>query len=183
VIPAYNEGRRLPVYLPSLCKTLAAFSLPWNVTIIDDGSQEDDSRKMQECARMCGPQVGFRRLEFNAGKGAAVYAGWDAAGDPEWLGLLDADGSIPPHEVLRLLSLLQVPNAPDALFASRCKILGRTIKRSWIRHVCGRLFATLVATATGIPVYDSQCGFKLIRRTSHESVRSGLRIPYKRMIL
>ena len=63
----------------------------------------------------------------------------------------------------------------DAFFASRCKILGRTVHRSWLRHVCGRVFATLVAAVTGIPVYDSQCGFKLIRRRCYEAVRNRLR--------
>ena len=43
------------------------------------------------------------------------------------------------------------------------------------RHICGRLFATLVACSTGIPVYDSQCGFKLVRRKCYEAVRSRLR--------
>ena len=130
---------------------------------------------MRECARLCGPQVGFHRLPVNVGKGGAVYAGWDLDHQSEWLGLLDADGSIPPHEVLRLFSLLQQDDAPDAFFASRCKILGRTVQRSWLRHICGRLFATLVACSTGIPVYDSQCGFKLVRRKCYEAVRSRLR--------
>ena len=72
-------------------------------------------------------------------------------------------------------SSLGQADAPDAFFASRCKILGRTVQRSWLRHVCGRVFATLVAVATGIPVYDSQCGFKLIRRRCYEAIRSRLR--------
>jgi dolichyl-phosphate beta-glucosyltransferase len=174
-IPAYNEGGRLPNYLPRLCEALANSSLPWKITIIDDGSREDDSRAMQECVSLCGPQVRFLRLPANVGKGGAVYSGWDLDRESEWLGLLDADGSIAPHEVLRLFSLLERRNAPDALFASRCKILGRTVHRSWRRHICGRLFATLVSVATGIPVYDSQCGFKLIRRKCYEAIRSRLR--------
>ena len=174
-IPAYNEGLRLPHYLPRLCSALAASSLPWRITIIDDGSRQEDSRRMRECAHLCGEQVRFHRLPDNVGKGAAVYAAWDLDDDSEWVGLLDADGSIPPQEVLRVLSLLTREDPPDAFFASRCKILGRTVHRSWLRHVLGRVFATLVAVVTGIPVYDSQCGFKLIRRRCYEAVRSRLR--------
>ncbi|HEY5706507.1 MAG TPA: glycosyltransferase [Terrimicrobiaceae bacterium] len=175
IIPAYNEGRRLPNYLPRLCRTLSKLTVAWRITVIDDGSRDEDSRLMQCCAQLCGPRVEFRRLRTNLGKGGAVYAGWDLDQDSQWLGLLDADGAIPSHEVLRMLSLLQQDDAPDALFASRCKILGRTVHRSWLRHLCGRLFATLVAVATEIPVYDSQCGFKLIRRSAYEMVRSRLR--------
>ena len=57
---------------------------------------------MQECVRLCGPHVRFHRLPDNVGKGGAVYTGWDLDCESEWLGLLDADGSIPPREVLRL---------------------------------------------------------------------------------
>jgi dolichyl-phosphate beta-glucosyltransferase len=175
VIPAFNEGRRLPAYLPSLCGALADTSFPLRITVVDDGSREDDSCKMQECVRMFGPLARFHRIPANSGKGAAVYAGWDLNGDSAWLGFLDADGSIPPYEVVRLLSYLESADTTDAYFCSRCKILGRTVQRSWCRHVGGRVFATLVAVATGIPVYDSQCGFKLIRRTCYERIRSGLR--------
>ena len=175
VIPAYNEGRRLPDYLPSLCRALAGTSCPLRITVVDDGSRKDDSHRMQECVRQCGSLVRFHRIAANLGKGAAVYAGWDLNGDSEWLGFLDADGSIPPHEVLRLLGFLGQVDAPDAFFCSRCKILGRTVQRSWRRHVGGRVFATLVSVATGIPVYDSQCGFKLLRRRCYEAVRGRLR--------
>jgi dolichyl-phosphate beta-glucosyltransferase len=174
VIPAYNEGCRLPVYLPQLCEALAKASFPWRITVVDDGSGEDDSRKMQECVRLCGPHLLFHRLPVNVGKGGAVYSGWDLDCESEWLGLLDADGSIPPREVIRLLSYLERDDAPDAFFASRCKILGRTVERSLFRHFFGRIFATLVSVGTGIPVYDTQCGFKLIRRKCYEAVRSEL---------
>lgn len=175
VIPAYNEGRRLPNYLPRLCEALAGSSSSWQITVVDDGSREAESRQMQACVGCCGPNVHFHPLPANQGKGAAVYAGWNRKSESEWLGLLDADGSIPPHEVVRLLGTLKGKDTPDALFCSRCKILGRTVQRSWLRHLAGRLFATFVCVATGIPVYDSQCGFKLVRRECYEGIRSRLR--------
>jgi dolichyl-phosphate beta-glucosyltransferase len=174
VVPAYNEGRRLPHYLPRLHEALTATSRSWRITIVDDGSRPSESRKMRECVERCGPNVTFHQLSKNQGKGAAVYAGWNLDSQSEWLGLLDADGSIPPHEVVRTLAVLERESAPDALFCSRCKILGRTVQRSWLRHLGGRIFATFVCVATGIPVYDSQCGFKLVRRECYEAVRSRL---------
>jgi dolichyl-phosphate beta-glucosyltransferase len=135
VIPAFNEGRRLPVYLPQLYEALSELPFSWRITVIDDGSRDEDSRRMQECARLCGARVEFYRLPVNLGKGGAVYSGWNSDHESEWLGLLDADGSIPPHEVVRLLNSLGQDDAPDAFFASRCKILGRTVQRSWRRHV------------------------------------------------
>ena len=128
---------------------------------------------MLECVQRAGPRVGFHRLSVNQGKGAAIYSAWNLDFESEWLALLDADGSIPPYEVVRVLGILS-PDGPDAFFCSRCKILGRTVQRSWIRHVGGRLFATFVSTVTGIPVYDSQCGFKLVRRKCYETVKGRL---------
>ena len=174
VIPAYNEGRRLPNYLPRLCEALSGTSRSWRITVVDDGSRESESRKMRECVQRCGPNVRFHHRSTNEGKGAAVYSGWNLDSQSEWLGLLDADGSIPPHEVVRILGVLDRENAPDALFCSRCKILGRTVQRSRLRHLGGRLFATFVCVTTGIPVYDSQCGFKLVRRECYEAIKSRL---------
>lgn len=174
VIPALNEGGRLPRYLPRLCEALGKASHSWRVTVVDDGSREPDARSMLECVQRCGPTVGFHQLSANQGKGAAVYSGWSLDAGSEWLGLLDADGSIPPHEVVRLLAVLDGEGAPDAFFCSRCKILGRTVQRSWLRHLGGRLFATFVCLTTGIPVYDSQCGFKLVRRKCYEAIKDRL---------
>ena len=174
VIPAFNEGERLPAYLPRLCQALAHAPVRWRLTVVDDGSREADTQKMLECVRRCGPQVRFNKLAKNEGKGAAVYAGWNLDSESRWLGLIDADGSIPPHEVIRILQVLGNDGTPDALFCSRCKILGRTVERSWLRHLGGRVFATFVCVTTGIPVYDSQCGFKLVRRECYEAIRSRL---------
>jgi dolichyl-phosphate beta-glucosyltransferase len=173
VIPAYNEGRRLPNYLPRLCEALVATSHSWRITVVDDGSRESESAQMLACVQRTGSRVGFHRLPVNQGKGAAVYSAWNLDGESEWLALLDADGSIPPYEVVRVLGILS-PDGPDAFFCSRCKILGRTVQRSWLRHVGGRIFATFVSTITGIPVYDSQCGFKVVRRKCYEAIKGRL---------
>lgn len=173
VVPAYNEARRLPNYLPLLSATLAKTPHSWRITVVDDGSRESESTQMRECVQRAGPRIGFHRLPVNQGKGAAIYSGWNLDVESEWLALLDADGSIPPYEVVRVLSILS-SDGPDAFFCSRCKILGRTVQRSWIRHVGGRLFATFVSAVTGIPVYDSQCGFKVVRRKYYEAIKGRL---------
>ena len=39
---------------------------------------------------------------------------------------------------------------------------GKKLERSLMRHLTGRVFATLVGIMIDSEIYDSQCGFKLI---------------------
>jgi hypothetical protein len=80
------------------------------------------------------------------------------------VGYTDADLATPPQEIHRLIEVFQAED-PDALLASRIRHLGMRIERSAHRHYLGRVFATAASMILGVPVYDTQCGAKLFRRT------------------
>jgi len=115
-------------------------------------------------------------LDPNRGKGGAIYAGWDAAApEVEWLGFADADGATSAHEVKRLVCAAMDPASPyDVLAGSRIQMMGRTVQRTLKRHITGRVFATMASVLTGLSLYDSQCGCKMIRRCSYLAVRAQL---------
>jgi hypothetical protein len=51
----------------------------------------------------------------------------------------------------------------DAVIGSRRAISGSKIERSFVRHISGRLFASLVSLVLRRRIYDTQCGAKVFR--------------------
>jgi glycosyltransferase involved in cell wall biosynthesis len=162
------------------------------VLVVDDGSGPQEAqatRTLVNDLRADHPALlPLLELPDNRGKGGAVYAGWaEASPDVDWLGFVDADGSCSPRETARLIELahaltsklgndcLGSETAP-ALFASRVKMLGRRVDRQFKRHLIGRVYATLVSELLHIPVYDSQCGLKLVPHVAYAAIRSKLSI-------
>lgn len=179
VIPSYNDSERLARYLPGLCSELQAADATPRVQVVDDGSSEEEKRRLGDL--ICDVEARYAFVEpaifqeTNQGKGAAILRGWAAAPrDASWLGFLDADGAIPAYEVRRLLGLLG-QRGEVSFFASRVQMRGRDVRRSLKRHLTGRVFASLVGTWIDPHVYDSQCGFKLIPAGAYAKVKPLLR--------
>lgn len=175
VIPCFRESGRIGAFLADL-KAEFSGDASVRVQVVDDGSGGDEPEKLErlvESHRASWPGLhALLKLPQNQGKGGAVYAGWAKAIDEAWLAFVDADGSAPAREVKRLFAM----RGKGALFGSRMKMLGRTIHRKWHRHLLGRVFATIVSELLEIPVYDSQCGLKLVPRSTFERVQTKLEL-------
>lgn len=219
VVPCYRESARIGSFLPDLCREMTTLG-GVQVMVVEDGSDADEVARMQRIIEECQARyeclAPLLELVNNQGKGGAVYAGWaHAFTNTTWLAFVDADGSISPSEVARLITFVRQfpplssssspqlsnfnfplsafpPSPPNshppspisgapaptfpALFASRVKMLGRSVHREFKRHLIGRIYATLVSETLRIPVYDSQCGLKIIPRSAYESIKSRLTI-------
>ncbi|MBV9276036.1 MAG: glycosyltransferase [Verrucomicrobia bacterium] len=184
-IPCFRESRRLPSFLDRLCRELASALFTTSIVIVDDGSghpEDVTTRSIIEEFRAKYPAIiaGPVFLKENLGKGGAVYAGWSSVSRdsiPKLLCFVDADGAVPAFEVVRLIDELLRDDRQrwDALFGSRVKLLGTTLERRITRHYVGRIFATLVSVLTGMGIYDSQCGLKVIRSSAYASVENQLK--------
>lgn len=164
VIPCYKESLRLPRFLPGLVEALKGSGC--KIQVVDDGSpaadREQIDRHVEELRVKSGDTLlPLLALPVNQGKGNAIRAGWNLHPGEEQLAFVDADGAISPLEVGRFVRIAQA-NPQTAYFASRVKMLGRTVTRKLARHLYGRVFATFVSVRLSAPVYDSQCGLKTI---------------------
>ena len=159
VIPAWNEEDRLKSTLDRYLPFLEARDEPFEVIVVCDGEED----RTAELARSYSNR-GVRVLEFHSklGKGGAILAGMREA-TFEYVGYLDADGPIPPSELLTMVNAL---TQVDCVVASRW-ISGSNVVRAepLFNQVAGRLWNLLVRSLLFLPLKDTQCGAKLFRRS------------------
>ncbi len=177
VMPAYDEGARLPALAAAIVERLEAVAdAAVEVIVVDDGSAADESARMGAAvahaaaalhARDRAHAFRFVRAPRNEGKGSAIRLGWRHA-DPaaDWLGWMDADGAVSAAELVRAIGLLRTQDGADVVAGSRVKMAGRTVRRRVFRHVQGRVFAALTEAWLRLGVYDTQCGLKLVRASA-----------------
>lgn len=162
VIPAFNEASRIGETLRLTLDYLTAVSPESELIVVNDGSTDETSRVAREA--LANAKIAARLLENapNRGKGTAVRRGLVAAQRPIAL-FFDADLSTPLSEIPKLIE--PIANAElDIAFGSRAldrRLIGN--RQSWHREQAGRGFNLLVRLATGLPYWDTQCGFKAFR--------------------
>lgn len=163
VVPCFNEAERLDLAAFEAFARQARGRVGF--VFVDDGSTDDTRSLLESLARQVPDAVALKSLDSNQGKAEAVRQGLLTAISyrPTLIGYLDADLATPLSEATRLID--QMLTEPECLMmmGSRVRMAGATIKRRWHRHLAGRLFATAAAWASGLSVYDTQCGMKLLR--------------------
>jgi dolichyl-phosphate beta-glucosyltransferase len=172
VLPAYNEGRRLPPTLRRVLEFLHGSGMRAEVIVVDDGSRDDT---VDQVRALAGDGVPLRLIEHgrNRGKGAAVRTGVLAAEGAVVL-FSDADLSTPIEEVGKLIQALRA--GADVAIGSRA------VDRSLVevhqpraRELMGRTF-NLVVQAVVLPgLRDTQCGFKAFTHAAAQRVFAAVR--------
>lgn len=163
VIPAYNEAIRLGNTLAAVVNYLRESWPRAEVIVVDDGSTDGTAG----IARAIFSDAGSLRTSVisyksNLGKGRAVRLGLLAARSEVAL-FSDADLSTPITEAPKLVEPI-VSGLYDVTFGSRAldrRLIG--VHQPWRREQGGRVFNLAVRLATGLPFWDTQCGFKAFR--------------------
>lgn len=163
VIPAYNESTRLGNTLRAVVDFLRQDSSQAEVIVVDDGSTDETADLARQVLKDAGElRTSVISYKSNLGKGRAVRLGLLAArGDVALFS--DADLSTPITEVPKLVE--PIANGDyDLTFGSRAlnrDLIG--VHQPWRREQGGRIFNLVVRVATGLPFWDTQCGFKAFR--------------------
>ncbi len=149
LIPAFNEAGTVADVVSGLHGVVDT------VLVVDDGSTDGTAAS----ARGAGAEVIAHTT--NRGKGAAVRTGLARvlAGDYTYVLLLDADMQHLPHEAPRLI---------DAIAASGADVVigERMFNRKQMpasRYQTNRIGSRALSAFVGVPVGDTQCGFRLFR--------------------
>jgi glycosyltransferase involved in cell wall biosynthesis len=161
-IPCYNEAARIGDTVCSTIDYLSAESPEAELIVINDGSTDATPAIVREA--LAGSKIKTRLIENfpNRGKGAAVRSGLLAATKPIGL-FFDADLSTPLSEIPKLIEPI-ARGEVDIAFGSRAldrQLIG--VHQPWRREQAGRVFNLIVRLATGMPFWDTQCGFKAFR--------------------
>jgi glycosyltransferase involved in cell wall biosynthesis len=160
VIPAYNADATIAQVVRRALTTVPGAL----VLVVDDGSTDDTSA----LARSAGAEV--VRQEKNRGKGASLQVGFDRALQmpyTELIATVDADLQHRPEDI---------PAFMEAIYREDVDIAIGSRERWGSRMPIERILSNLITSAlvrarTGLPIQDSQCGFRLIRRRVLECVR------------
>jgi len=160
VIPAFNEAGRIGESLRIALDYLAGASPESELIVVNDGSTDATGEIVRKVFSGAGG-ISTQLLENfpNRGKGAAGREGLLAAQRPIAL-FSDADLSTPLEETPKLIEPI-AHGELDIAFGSRA--LDRSLighHQPWRREQAGRVFNLIVRVATGLPFWDTQCGFK-----------------------
>jgi dolichyl-phosphate beta-glucosyltransferase len=170
VIPCYNEAQRLNSDLIGKYLNLQKEVV---LVFVNDGSTDDTVDLLNDFKERNPDRIFTVDLKTNSGKAQAILNGILFALNeikPKYIGYLDADLSTPFSEMDKMFILLNENEKLQAVFGSRVKRMGSKINRSFIRHYMGRVFATVVSIMLDLPVYDSQCGAKVMTAEKAEAL-------------
>ncbi|MCE5359394.1 MAG: glycosyltransferase family 2 protein [Acidithiobacillus sp.] len=148
VIPAFNEAR----FIASVVITARQHADV--VLVVDDGST-DQTAFLAESA---GAEV--LRMAGNQGKGKALNAGFEYVlkhYQPAAVVMLDGDAQHDPEEIPTVVAPV-LAGLADVVVGSR--YLGLESAIPWWRKIGQRVLTSLTNAASGVPLTDSQSGFR-----------------------
>ena len=158
VVPCFDEERRLPLALHTAERYLEPGDRSFELILVDDGSSDRTAELIGEAERRREYVRGVRLS--HRGKGRAVAEGVRASRG-EMVLISDVDFSAPIDELPKLVDALAA--GADVAIGSRAKRGAREVDQPLYRRAMGKTFNLLVQALLLPGIWDTQCGFKLLR--------------------
>lgn len=155
VVPVYNEEEVIAEFVAALDKTLKELGYPYEIVLVDDGSQDNTFTIVQELRAQF--PIRYIRFSRNFGKEKALSAGLDyARGDA--VILMDGDFQHP----LELLSefVVQWEASYDMVYAVR----QNRSDESWLKRTCARAFYQFASKINRVNIPANAGDFRLLDR-------------------
>lgn len=171
VTPVWNDSARLAVFGEELAHALASSPLPIRWIIADDGSpasEHDALKRLCERFSKIFPHVQVHFAQRHLGKGAAVREAWALDQEAAWLAFVDADGSVNPAELLRLIDAA-LESGKSALGIRKRTSSTVVVESPW-RAIVHRGFLFTARIILNLRCEDPQCGAKVIEATSYRHI-------------
>ena len=160
--PAYNDGGTIASLVITSINVAATLTDDFEVIVINDCSEDDTAKILDELARIYPDRVRIVHHETNRGYGGALRTGF-ATATKDFVFYTDGDAQYDPAEV----TLLWEKMAADVDWVN-----GWKISRSDPLHriIIGRIYHHIVKLLFGLKVRDVDCDFRLMRRSIFETV-------------
>ena len=151
VVPCYNEENRIKPFLTSLIQFSKANLKNYEIIFVNDGSKDKTLDVLKEFSK----DIKLISYEKNKGKGGAVREGILSSMGEKVL-FIDADGSIQPDEIPKMLEKL---DSYDVVVGDRAS-KDSDVNAIALRNITGKLFNFYVNVLFGYKTWDNLCGFK-----------------------
>ena len=158
VIPAFNEELRIQPTLERLHQFLSTRPMSYELIVVDDGSRDGTVALVETLSRSI-PQLRVIATSPNRGKGHAVRVGMRAARGAVRV-MCDADGSMPPEELPKLLAPLVRGDVEIAIGSRYADGAAAQTTQPLYRRLWSRLCNRVVQRTLVPGIRDTQCGFK-----------------------
>ena len=161
VVPVRNEADNISPLIAEL-KTVMTALQPYEIVIVDDGSDDATPEVLRDQARAC-PELRVIRHRSSAGQSAAITTGVNEARAGIII-TLDGDGQNDPADIPALLDRFREADNPDLLL-----VTGERQKRrdSLLKRLSSRVANAGRRTLLGNHTPDTGCGLKVFSRPAY----------------
>ncbi len=169
MFPCYGDARTIERMVRDVLDAVAGVVDDVEVVVVNDASPDDAGEVLARLQREL-PQLRVVTHPTNRGYGGALISGFGAA-TKEWIFYTDGDAQYDAREITLLLDALAASDGGEPVDV----VQGWKLSRGDgpVRAVIGRVYHHVVKTAFGLHVRDTDCDFRLFRRSLVERV--GLR--------